>query len=131
MPLPGPARGRVRLPSGAWLLIRATELRGQDGEPPRIAVVLEPARRAELAPLIVMTYELSLREREVTELLLRGLPIDAIADDLSISRHTVRDHTKAIFAKLGVTSRPELTAKLYHEHALPKMQFARISDSGQ
>jgi hypothetical protein len=31
-------------------------------------------------------------------------------------RHTVRDHTKAIFAKLGVTSRPELTAMLYHDH---------------
>jgi DNA-binding NarL/FixJ family response regulator len=54
----------------------------------------------------------------------RGLPIDPIAADLAISRHTVRDHTEAIFGKLGVTSRPELTAKLYHEHALPEMRFA-------
>jgi DNA-binding CsgD family transcriptional regulator len=29
-----------------------------------------------------------------------------------ISRHTLRDHTKAIFAKVGVGSRPELTAAL-------------------
>jgi DNA-binding CsgD family transcriptional regulator len=121
-PVPGPARGRIRLASGLWLMIRATVLRGRDGEQPRIAVVLEPARRAELATLMVMTYDLSAREREVTELLLRGLRIDAIAADLAISRHTVRDHTKAIFGKLGVTSRPELTAKLYHEHALPKMR---------
>jgi DNA-binding CsgD family transcriptional regulator len=119
--LPGPARGRRQLASGTWLLIRATELRGDEL---RIAVILEPARRAELAPLIVLTYELSAREREVTELLLRGLPIEAIASDLSISRHTVRDHTKAIFTKLGVTSRPELTAKLYHEHSLPDLKVA-------
>jgi DNA-binding NarL/FixJ family response regulator len=56
-------------------------------------------------------------------LLLRGLPIDAIAADLAISRRTVRDHAKAIFGKLGVTSRPELTAELYHEHALAQMRF--------
>jgi DNA-binding CsgD family transcriptional regulator len=30
---------------------------------------------------------------------------------MTISRHTVRDHFKAIFAKLGVASRPELTAR--------------------
>jgi DNA-binding CsgD family transcriptional regulator len=122
-PLPGPARGRIRFASGLWLMIRATVLRGCDGDQQRIAVVLEPARRAELATLMVMTYDLSARGREVTELLLRGLPIAAIAADLAISRHTVRDLTKAIFGKLGVTSRPELTAKLYHEHALPEMRF--------
>jgi DNA-binding NarL/FixJ family response regulator len=112
----------MRVASGTWLLIRATQLHGRDGADPRIAVILEPARRAELAPLIVMTYELSARERQVTEALLRGLTIEAIADELSISRHTVRDHTKAIFSKLGVSSRPELTAKLYHEESVPNLR---------
>jgi hypothetical protein len=88
----------MRVASGTWLLIRATQLHGRDGADPRIAVILEPARRAELAPLIVMT------------------------DELSISRHTVRDHTKAIFSKLGVSSRPELTAKLYHEESVPNLR---------
>jgi DNA-binding CsgD family transcriptional regulator len=55
---------------------------------------------------------------------LRGLPIDEIAAALWISRHTVRDYTKAIFAKLGVGSRPELTAKLFHDHYLPAMDYA-------
>jgi hypothetical protein len=38
---------------------------------------------------------------------------------LWLSRHTVRDHVKAVFSKLGVKSRPELTAKLFAEHFLP------------
>ena len=82
----------------------------------RLAVVLQPARRAQLAPLIVDLYGLTEREREVTELLVRGLAIKEIAGALAISLYTARDHVKAIFAKFGVTSRPELTAKLFHEH---------------
>ena len=35
-----------------------------------------------------------------------------IAQRLFISRHTLSDHMKAMFAKLGVTSRSELTALL-------------------
>ena len=119
-----PALSRVRLQSGRWLLVRASQLRHGDGRAEGTAVILEPARAAELAPIIVELYELSPRERQVTELLLRGLPIDEIAAALWISRHTVRDYTKAIFAKLGVGSRPELTAKLFHDHYLPAMDYA-------
>jgi len=118
------ALSRIRLTSGRWLLVRAAQLRRGDGRAERTAVILEPARAAELAPLIIELYELSPRERQVTELLLRGLPIEEIADSLWISRHTVRDYTKAIFAKLGVGSRPELTAKLFHDHYLPAMDYA-------
>jgi FixJ family two-component response regulator len=35
---------------------------------------------------------------------------DQIAARLHISRHTLRDHVKAIFAKVGAKSRSELTA---------------------
>jgi DNA-binding CsgD family transcriptional regulator len=118
------ALSRIRLTSGRWLLIRAAQLQHGDGRAERTAVILEPARSAELAPLIIELYELSPRERQVTELLLRGLPIEQIAAALWISRHTVRDYTKAIFAKLGVGSRPELTAKLFHDHYLPAMDYA-------
>lgn len=119
-----PAPARIRLESGRWLLVRAAQLHRVDGPGERIAVLLEPARAAELAPIIVELYELSPRERQVTELLLRGLPIEDIATTLWISRHTVRDYTKAIFAKLSVGSRPELTAKLFHDHYLPDMDYA-------
>jgi DNA-binding CsgD family transcriptional regulator len=67
-------------------------------------------------------YELTQREQQVTQLLVRGLAIDEIAQTLWLSRHTVRDHVKAIFSKTGVTSRPELTAKLFAEQFLPELE---------
>jgi DNA-binding CsgD family transcriptional regulator len=118
------ALARIRLTSGRWLLVRASQLQNSGSGAERTAVILEPARAAELAPIIVELYELSARERQVTELLLRGLPIDEIAAALWISRYTVRDYTKAIFAKLGVGSRPELTAKLFHDHYLSAVDYA-------
>jgi len=113
-------RARVATRTGRWLVLHAACLRGGAGE--RVAVMIEPARRAELASLVVELYELSEREQQVTQLLVRGLAIDEIAAALWLSRHTVRDHVKAIFAKVGVTSRPELTAKLFAEHFLPALE---------
>jgi DNA-binding CsgD family transcriptional regulator len=119
---PGPpARARVRLPSGRWLSVHGARLHTADGGPRRTAVMLEPARRAELVPLIVEMYGLTERESEVTQLLVSGRPIEAIAQSLYISPYTVRDHVKSIFKKLGVTSRPELTALLFDEHYLPQL----------
>lgn len=44
----------------------------------------------------------------VLELLLDGHTEPQIGEILSRSRHTVHDHTKAIYAALGVTSRVQL-----------------------
>jgi DNA-binding CsgD family transcriptional regulator len=115
----GVPRARVATRGGRWLVLHAACLRGGAGD--RVAVMIEPARRAELASLVVELYELTEREQQVTQLLVRGLAIDEIAAALWLSRHTVRDHVKAIFAKVGVTSRPELTAKLFAEHFLPAL----------
>ncbi|MBB5705899.1 helix-turn-helix transcriptional regulator [Sphingopyxis panaciterrulae] len=48
------------------------------------------------------------REAEVRDLLLRGCSTEAVALRLSLSRHTVKDHRKAIFRKLGIASLAEL-----------------------
>jgi DNA-binding CsgD family transcriptional regulator len=55
-------------------------------------------------------HGLSAREREVAQLLFGGEPTDAIAARLYISRHTLRAHLKAIFARVGANSRTELMA---------------------
>jgi DNA-binding CsgD family transcriptional regulator len=117
----GVPRARLRTRSGRWLLHGAC-LRDRDGATQQTAIMIEPARRAEIASIIVELYRLSTREQQVTQLLVRGLAIDEIARSLWLSRHTVRDHVKAVFAKVGVTSRPELTAKLSAEQFLSEVE---------
>ena len=50
--------------------------------------------------------------------LARGLATKAIAAELSISPHTVRDHVKAIFTKTGFSTRGELVARVFSDHLL-------------
>jgi len=57
------------------------------------------------------TSNLSLREREVLDLLAEGLPDKEIAAKLSISMPTVRYHLKHIYDKLHVRSRTEAALK--------------------
>jgi DNA-binding NarL/FixJ family response regulator len=51
--------------------------------------------------------ELTRREREVLDLIARGLPNAAIADRLGLSAKTIGNHTSTIFAKLQVAGRAE------------------------
>lgn len=84
-----------------------------------MAVVLEPAQPAAIAPIVVEAYDLTDREQQVVRLIARGATTTEIADALYLSPHTVRDHVKAIFAKAEVSSRGELTAKLFAEFYEP------------
>jgi len=54
---------------------------------------------------------LTAREREVLELLSRGLPNKLIARRLQISEHTVKFHVSSIYAKLGATSRTDAVSR--------------------
>ena len=113
------ARARVRSASGRWLVFHASCLRDAEGEVEQTALVIEPAHAAEIAPIIVQAYELSAREQEIVRLIAQGLGTAAIAARLYLSTHTVRDHVKAIFEKVGVSSRGELVATLFAEHYAP------------
>lgn len=53
---------------------------------------------------------LTSREREVLTLLARGTNARSIADELSVSDHTVRTHLQNIYLKLGVRSRVQAAA---------------------
>src|SRR4051794_23073371 len=109
-------RTRARTRSGIWLLIHASCLRGADGTPGDAAVVIEPAKASEVAPLIVDAYELTPREVDVTRAVARGLATSEIARELHLSRYTVQDHLKSVYEKAGVSSRGELVAKMFADH---------------
>lgn len=54
-----------------------------------------------------LAEELTERELDVLQLLAEGLANKQIALQLNISEHTVKFHSSAIYAKLGVTNRTE------------------------
>jgi DNA-binding CsgD family transcriptional regulator len=113
------ARARVRTQSGRWLIVRGSVL--ADGPDAQVAVMIEPARPHELAPLIADAYRLTDRERDVTRLVARGLSTDAIAARLHLSPWTVQDHLKAIFEKVGITTRGELVARVFFGQRAPQL----------
>jgi DNA-binding CsgD family transcriptional regulator len=58
-----------------------------------------------------MLENLTVRERELFDLLLTGVPAKEIAHKLNISHHTVAFHRTKLYNKLGVTSIQELFIK--------------------
>jgi DNA-binding NarL/FixJ family response regulator len=54
---------------------------------------------------------LTTREREITQLLLRGHSSKSIARELGIAPGTVMVHKRNLFAKLGITSQYELFSR--------------------
>ena len=126
---PEGARARVPTSGGTWLVVHGSVV----GDPTegRTAVILEPARSPEIAPLIVAAHGLTTREREVTQLVLHGLSTAEIAERLYLSEYTVQDHLKAIFEKVGVRSRRELVAQIFFQHYVPRLEKgAEIGASG-
>ena len=60
--------------------------------------------------------ELTPRQAEILRLLERGRSTDQIAEELKLSRETVRNHIRHMLQALGVHSRLEAVALARHEH---------------
>ena len=67
--------------------------------------------REPAAPVHELSEPLTSREREVLELLARGLPNRLIAGELHISEHTVKFHISSLYAKLEVNNRAEAVSQ--------------------
>src|SRR6185503_17212794 len=112
-----PSRIRLRDRRGRWLVLHASPLTGPaSADGGLVALVIEAAKSAEIAPIIIEAYSLTPRERDVLGAIARGGSTAEIATELFLSPHTVRDYVKTVFEKLGVSSRSELVARLYGEH---------------
>lgn len=105
-------RLHLRARSGRWLTLQA-DLTEPCGLPGEIVVVIEPTGPKEMGWLHTAAYGLSPREREIVELVVRGVSNRKIAATLYISEYTVQDHLSNIFDKVGVRGRQALVKHLY------------------
>lgn len=108
----------VTAPSAAgWLTLHAS-LQAADG---RVAIVVERATGMQSAALRLEAHGATAREREVATMLARGLTNAEIAEALVLSPHTVSDHLKNLFEKVGVATRQELVARVFLDEYLPEV----------
>jgi DNA-binding CsgD family transcriptional regulator len=111
------ATSRLSLSGSRLLSLHASRAADSDTD---VAVIVDSARPAEIAAMLVDAYALTPRQREVLRLLLLGRSMTQIAGHLGISEHTANDHRKAIYARVGVSSRAELAARLQSDHYTPR-----------
>jgi|GEM_PF-6457180 len=79
---------------------------------------LRSLQRRATAPVPLRVGDLTDREWEVVQQVHRGHSNKEIAAELHVSRHTVSNHLRSIFRKLGVGSRTELITRLYESGGL-------------
>jgi DNA-binding NarL/FixJ family response regulator len=89
-------------------LLRLVALADAEGA----VVIVDAARRAQLVDAVLAQHRVSSREQEVCHAMLRGLSDKEIAAALGVGTETVKAHARAAFAKLSVSGRGGLLAKL-------------------
>ena len=114
------AMARVLSRSGRWVVLHGAAL--LSGADRRVAVIVEPAHPARITSLLMSAYELTERERDVTQQVLQGASTGDIATMLCVSPHTVQQHLKNIFDKTGVRSRRDLVGKVFFTHYEPRLR---------
>lgn len=102
-----------------WVTLHASKL---DPVGARVAIVIEVAGGPRAATVRLEAHGATVREREVATLIARGLGNPEIAETLVLSPHTVQDHVKSLFEKLGVASRQELVARVFLDEYLPEVE---------
>jgi DNA-binding CsgD family transcriptional regulator len=108
------ARVRLRAADGRWAVVEAARL---DGAGAGIAVTVRAAGIEDVLDLVCRAHGLSRRERELVALVIEGLDTRGLAERLFTSRHTVQDHLKSVFDKVGVRSRRELVSGVFAQTA--------------
>jgi DNA-binding CsgD family transcriptional regulator len=110
---------RLRGRSGRWMTLHAslTEPAAERGS--ETVVVIAPSEPQEVAELNLASYGLTSREEDIVGLVTRGRSTREVSGTLFISEHTVNNHLRSIFEKVGVHSRRELIQRLFVKDVLP------------
>ena len=112
-------RLRVRTRAGRWAVIHAARL--PEATRDVVAVLIEEPSPAELAPILMLAYGLTPREREIACLACRGRSTKQISAELRIATNTVQQHLTAVFDKTGVRSRRELLSTFMQDQYMPRV----------
>ena len=106
-----PWSGAIELDKGHRLACEVSVVPAPAADGPNaVLVTLQPTESESDTRIQVFSssHGLSPRELEVLQLLGRGLTTAAMADELGISPHTIRDHLKHLYRKTGTKGRNEL-----------------------
>jgi DNA-binding CsgD family transcriptional regulator len=103
----------IRGRSGRWLTLHGARSELHTDRGSETIIVIGAARPSEVSWLKTSAYNLSEREREVVDLVVRGLSTKQISQTLYISEYTVQDHLSNVFDKVGVRGRRALVKRLY------------------
>jgi DNA-binding CsgD family transcriptional regulator len=111
-----PAMTRLTTKRYTLVAVHAARLRDASGNGP-VVLTIAPAAPAERSSLFLSAHGLTPAQRRVANLVLQGRTTGQMVVELRISPHTVQDHLKAVFDKVGVRSRRELVTALMHPSA--------------
>jgi DNA-binding CsgD family transcriptional regulator len=110
---PPPAAIRMTTRTGALVRVHAARMDDASGNGP-IVLTIVAASPAERSSLLLAAHGLTPAQCRVANLVLQGRTTGQIVVDLCISAHTVQDHLKVVFDKVGVRSRRELVNAVMH-----------------
>ena len=114
-------RLRARARSGRWLTLYGSLTEATPEQRAETVIIIEPTKPEELLPFSMTAYGLSPREEELVKLVVRGLSTTRISQTLFISEHTVQNHLRSVFEKVGVRSRGELVKRLFFDNLYPTL----------
>jgi DNA-binding CsgD family transcriptional regulator len=112
---------RARARSGRWLTLYGSLTEATSERRAETVIIIEPTKPEELFSFSMTAYGLSPREEELVKLVVRGLSTTCISRALFISEHTVQNHLRSIFEKVGVSSRGELVKRLFFDNLYPTL----------
>ena len=101
---------QIRTGSGDWVAARAVPVSTSSGVR-SVVLTVETPPSAAIGRLRLAARGLTAREMDIVRQVLLGASTKEMALELHLSAHTVQDHLKAVFAKLGIGSRRELIAQ--------------------
>jgi DNA-binding CsgD family transcriptional regulator len=101
---------RLRTRDGTWAVLDGAMLEG--GTERLVAITLRAASSDEVLDILGRAHCLTPRETQIVRHLVNGLTTQQTAERLHIAPFTVKHHLKAIFGKVGVSTRGELVSAL-------------------